>query len=66
MTRQYNGSNDLDLFSGELETRMQERERNQSEWSMQRFVKKTMYIHMFYPSGGCQEESPFLSRHILI
>ena len=38
MTRQYNGAHDLDLLNGELETRMQEQEMNQSGWSMQRFV----------------------------
>ena len=42
MTRQYNGARDLDLLNGELETRMQEQEMNQSGWSMQRFVKRTM------------------------
>ena len=40
MTRQYNGPYDLDLFNGEVETRMQEQEMNQSGWSMQRFIKK--------------------------
>ena len=39
MTRQYNGAHDLDLLNGELESRMQEQEMNQSGWSMQRFVK---------------------------
>ena len=65
MTRQYNGAHDLDLMNGELETRMQEQEMNQSGWSMQRFVKRTMYIHRFYPSGGCDTELPFTSRYIL-
>ena len=62
-TRQYNGAHDLDLLNGELETRMQEREMNQSGWSMQRFFKRTMYIHRFYPSGGCDTELPFTSRY---
>ena len=53
MTRQYNGPHDLDMLNSELETRLQEKEMNQSGWSMQRFVKRTMYIHRFYPSGGC-------------
>ena len=65
MTRQNNGAHDLDLLNGELETRMQEQEMNQSGWSMQRFVKRTMYIHRFYPSGGCDTELPFTSRYIL-
>ena len=65
MTRQYNGPHDLDMLNTELETRMQEREMNQSGWSMQRFVKRTLYIHMFYPSGGCTTELPFMSRYIL-
>ena len=65
MTRQYNGAHDLDLLNGELETRMQEQEMNQSGWSMQQFVKRTMYIHRFYPSGGCDTELPFTSRYIL-
>ena len=65
MTRQNNSAHDLDLLNGELETRMQEQEMNQSGWSMQRFVKRTMYIHRFYPSGGCDTELPFTSRYIL-
>ena len=65
MTRQYNGAHDLDLLNGELETRMQEQEMNQSGWSVQRFIKRTMYIHRFYPSGGCDTELPFTSRYIL-
>ena len=65
MTRQYNGAHELDLLNGELETRTQEQEMNQSGWSMQRFVKRTMYIHRFYPSGGCDTELPFTSRYIL-
>ena len=32
---------------------------------MQRFIKRTMYIHRFYPSGGCDTELPFTSRFIL-
>ena len=64
MSRQYNGPNDLDMLNGELETRMQEQEMNQSGWSMQRFIKRTMYIHRFYPSGGCDTELPFTSRYI--
>ena len=65
MTRQYNGPYDLDMLNSELETRMQEQELNQSGWSMQRFVKRTMYIHRFYPSGGCTTELPFTSRYML-
>ena len=42
MTWQYNGAHDLDLLNGELDSRMQEQEMNQSGWSMQRFVKRTM------------------------
>ena len=34
MTRQYKGAHDLDLLNGELESRMQEQEMNQSGWSM--------------------------------
>ena len=40
LTRQYNGAHDLDLLNGELETRMQEQEMNQSGWSMHRLVKE--------------------------
>ena len=65
MTRQYNGAHDLDLLNGELETRMQEQEMNQIGWSMQRFIKRAMYIHRFYPSGECDTELPFTSRYIL-
>ena len=65
MTRQYNGPHDLYMLNSELETRMQEQEMNQSGWSMQRFVKITMYIHRFYPSVGCITELPFTSRYIL-
>ena len=65
LTRQYNGAHDLDLLNGELETRMQEQEMNQSEWSMQRFTGRTMYIHRFYPNGGFDTELPFTSRYIL-
>ena len=65
MTRQYNGPYDLDIMNSELENRMQEQEMNQSGWSMQRFVKRTMYIHRFYPTGGCTTELPFTSRYIL-
>ena len=32
---------------------------------MQRFVKRTMYIHRFYPTGGCATELPFTFRYIL-
>ena len=32
----------MDLLNRELETRMQEEEMNQTGWSMQRFVKRTM------------------------
>ena len=65
MTRQYNGPYDLDMLNSEFESRMQEQEKRQSGWSMQRFVKRTMYIHMFYPTGGCTTELPFTSRYIL-
>ena len=65
MTRQHNGPNDLDMLNSELETRMQEQEMNQSGWSMQRFIKSTMYIHRFYPTGGCTTELLFTSRYIL-
>ena len=65
MTRQYNGAHDLDLLNGELESRMKEQEMNQSGCSMQRFVKRTMCIHRFYPSGGCTTELQFTSRYIL-
>ena len=65
MTRQYSGAHDLDLLNGELETRMQEQEMNQSGWNWQRFIKRTMYIHRFYLSGGCDTELPFTSRYIL-
>ena len=43
MIRQYNGPHDLDMLNSELETRMQEKEMNQSGWSMQRFIEGTMY-----------------------
>ena len=66
MTRQFNGAHDLDFLNGELESRMQEQEMKQSGWSMQRFGKRTMYIHRFYPSGGCDTELPFTSRYMLI
>ena len=66
MTSQYNGAHDLDLLNEELETRMQEQEKKQSGWSMQRFIKRSMYIHRFYPSGGYGTELPFTSRYILI
>ena len=65
MTRQYNGPYDLDMLNGELGTRLQEQEMNQSGWSVQRFIKRTMYIHMFYPTGGCITKVPFTSRYIL-
>ena len=65
LTRQYNGPYDLYLLNGELESRMQEQEKNQSGWSMRRFIKGTMYIHRFYPTGGCTTELPFTSRYIL-
>ena len=54
MTRPYNGPQDLDMLNSEQETRMQELEMNQSGWSMQRFIKRTMYIHRIYPTGGCK------------
>ena len=65
MTRQYNGPYDLDMLNEELETRMEEQEMNQSVWGMQRFIKRTMYIHRFYPTGGCTTKVPFTSRYIL-
>ena len=65
MTRQYNGPYDLDILNSELEARMQEKVVNQSGWSMQRFVNRSMYIHRFYPSGGCTPGLPFTSRYIL-
>ena len=65
MTRQYNGLYDLDMLNGELETRMQEQERIQSGWSMQRVIKRTKYKHRFYPSGGCTTKLPFASRYTL-
>ena len=64
-TRQYNRSYDLDLVNGEFETRMQIREMNQSGCIVQRFVKRTMYIHRFYPGGGCAFELTSTSRYIL-
>ena len=65
MTRQYNGPHALDMLNSELETTMQEQEMNQSGWSLQKFVKRTMYIHRFYPTGGCTTELPFTSRYII-
>ena len=65
MTRQYNGPHDLDMLNSELGTRKQEQEMNQSGWSMQRFVKGTMYKHRFYPTGGCTTELPFESNFII-
>ena len=62
MTRQYYGSYDLDKMNSELEVRMQEQDMKQSDWSMQRFVKGTMYIHSFYPSDGFTPELPFTYR----
>ena len=44
---------------------MQEQEMNQSGWSMQRFVKRKMYIHRFCPTGGCTTELPFKSNYII-
>ena len=44
---------------------MQEQEMKQSGWSMQRFVKRTMYIHRFYPTGGCSSELPLISNYII-
>ena len=63
MTRQNNGPYDLDMLNGELETRRQEQEMNQSGRSVQGFIKRTMYIHRFYPSGGCTTKVPFKSRY---
>ena len=65
MNSQKNESFDLDWLNGELETRMKEQETNQSGNSMQRFVKRTMYIHSFYPGGGCTFELTSTSRYIL-
>ena len=65
MTRQYNGSYDLDLFNGELQTRMQEQEKNQSGWSTQRIIKRSMYIHRLYSTGGVNTKVSFTSRYIL-
>ena len=65
MTRQLNGHYDLDMMNSELETRMQEQEKKQSGWSLQSFVKITMYMHRFYPSGGYHVELPFQSKYIL-
>ena len=65
MTRQYNGPYDLDMLNSELETRMQEQEKNQSGGGMQRFIKRTMYIHRFYPTVGCTTELPFTSSYIV-
>ena len=62
ITRQYNGSYDLDLLNRQLESRMQEQEMNQSGWCMQRFIERTMYMHRFYPTGGCTTKVPFTSR----
>ena len=47
MTRQYNGPHDLDMLNSELENRMQEQEMNQSGWSMQRFVKRKIYLYIY-------------------
>ena len=63
MTRQYNVPYDLDILNDELETRMQEQEMNQSGWSLRRFIKRTKYIHRFYPTGGCTNKVPFSSRY---
>ena len=65
MTRQHNGPCDLDMFNSELKTKIEEQEMKQSGWSMQRFVKRTMCIHRFYPKGGCHVEFPFQSRFLL-
>ena len=47
MSRQYYGPYDLDMLKSKLELRMQEQEMNQSGWSMQRFIKRTMLIHIY-------------------
>ena len=65
MTRQYNVPYDLDMFNCEHETIIQEHEMKQSDWSMNRFVKRTMYKHRFYPTGGCTNELPFTSKYII-
>ena len=62
MSRQYNSSFDLNLLNRKLENRMQEQEMIQSSCTMQRFDKRTMYIHIFYPTGGCHAEQPFNSN----
>ena len=64
MTRQYNGPHDLELLKIELKNTMQEQEMNQTGWSMQKFIKRRIYIHRFYPSGGFNSELPFQSRYI--
>ena len=64
MTRQYNGPHDFVMLNSELEARMPEQELNQSGWSMQRCVKRTMHIHRLHPSGGCTTELSFTSLYI--
>ena len=65
MTRQYNGSYDWDLLNGELESRKQKQEMSQSGWSMQIFIKRTVYLHRFYPTVGGTTKVPFTSRYII-
>ena len=65
MYRPYIGPYHLDMLNSELELRMQEQEMNQSGWSMQIFIKRTKYIHSFYPSCGCRAERPFTSNRII-
>ena len=62
MTRKYNGPYDLDMLNSELETRMQEQEMNLSGWSTQMFVKRTIFVHRFHPTGDWHVELPFQSR----
>ena len=38
---------------------------NQSGWILQNFILRTMYVHRFYPTGGCYTDLPFKSRYLL-
>ena len=44
---------------------MHEQEMTQSEWSLQKFKLRTMYIHRFYPTGGCHTALQLKSRYLL-
>ena len=55
----------MDFLNGEHKSRKQEQEMNQSGWSMQKFVKRTIYIHRYYPIDGCTTNVPFTSRYLL-